>query len=580
MYDALKRLIRTGAAYQVGEVLAKGVAVLLLPLYTRYLAEADYGTADLLLTTVILFSFVVRLGIVEAFVRHWYLHDDEAGRQRVARAATGYLLLATTACAILIAVFAAPLSRFVLGSTDTTLMLLVAIGLWSYTNLELANGLLRVEERASTFMKASLTNVGLTIAMTFTLVVGFDAGAKGMLAGNFFGTTVVLLGLLWIERDRVGLRIDRAALRPMLRFGLPTVPAEVSVFALNIVDRLYLYRHVSKDDAGLFSLAVKLAMIVIFVTRAFQYAWPPLAYSIRSDDEARRLYAFVTTYYVLATGMIVAGLALLGRWAVRLLAAPGYFPAHEALPWVALGWALYGLVLILIVMAGRAQVTTRNFPAAICGLAANVVLLLVLVPPLGIAGAGLALVGAYVVMLVVLYALTRNVFVVPFEWLRLGHLLAVVGGATVAGELLLPTSGALGFVSRALVLCAIPGLLWVTRFFHAAELARLRQLAGALRRRRGAEDVSELEGDGAISDAAVAPNPVHAGVPFEQQLEVPDSGEPDARAGGQTAPGPQSGTHAPTTSDTQTDAAKRTAAADASQPTADRPTPAPDHPAS
>ena len=64
---------------------------------------------------------------------------------------------------------------------------------------------------------------------------------------------------------------------------------------------------------------------------------------------------------------------LLGRWAVRLLAAPEYYAAHEALPWVALGWALYGLFLVFVSIAGRAKVTTRTFPAAAAGLVVNVV---------------------------------------------------------------------------------------------------------------------------------------------------------------------------------------------------------------
>ena len=84
----------------------------------------------------------------------------------------------------------------------------------------------------------------------------------------------------------------------------------------------------------------------------------------RSDEEAARLYSIVTTYYALATGVVVCGVALLGRWMVRLLAAPRYFGAHTALPWLALGWALYGLFLVFLAIAGRARVTTRNLPAA------------------------------------------------------------------------------------------------------------------------------------------------------------------------------------------------------------------------
>ena len=134
------------------------------------------------------------------------------------------------------------------------------------------------------------------------------------------------------------------------------------MFALFFVDRLWLYRFDSEDAAGLYSLSVKLAAVVIFTVRAFQYAWPPLAYSIADDDEARRVYARITTYYVLFTGLVVAGLALLGRWVVRLFAAPEFFEAHEALPWVALGWALYGLFLVLVAMAGRAQRDRAQLP--------------------------------------------------------------------------------------------------------------------------------------------------------------------------------------------------------------------------
>jgi O-antigen/teichoic acid export membrane protein len=257
---------------------------------------------------------------------------------------------------------------------------------------------------------------------------------------------------------------------------LPTVPAEVSVFALFFVDRIYLYRVESAADAGLYSLSVKLAGIVVFTVRAFQYAWPPLAYSIESDEEAARVYARITTYYVLFTGLVVAGLALLGRWLVRVFADPKFFAAHTALTWVALGWALYGLFLVLVAMAGRAQVTVRNAPAALAGLVVNVLLLVVLVPSLGIAGAGLALVGAYAVMLVAMWALTHTLFPVAFEWSRLLRFTLITGGISALGELALPTQGALGFVTRALALAAIPLALYVARFFRPGELRAARRL--------------------------------------------------------------------------------------------------------
>jgi O-antigen/teichoic acid export membrane protein len=267
-----------------------------------------------------------------------------------------------------------------------------------------------------------------------------------------------------------------------MRFGLPTVPAEASVYALSIVDRYYIYHERSPALAGLYSIAVKLAGAVAFIVRAFQYAWPPLAYSVSDDAEAARLYGLVTTYYALISGWVVAALALEGRWIVRLLTAHSFFQAYRALPWLALGWAMYGLWVVFLVIAGRAKVTTRNFPASLAGLIANVVLILVLVPSLGIAGAGIALCGAYVVMLSMMHLLTRRAFAVTFEWRRLAQLATVMAGMAVAGDLLLPTRGAVGFIARAAVWIAIPGVLLATRFAHAQELCGLRTLAAYARR--------------------------------------------------------------------------------------------------
>jgi O-antigen/teichoic acid export membrane protein len=132
-------------------------------------------------------------------------------------------------------------------------------------------------------------------------------------------------------------------------------------------------------------------------------------------------------------------------------------------------------------------VTRRNVPASVAGLITNVVLILLLVGPLGIAGAGIALCGAYVVMLAVMHLLTRRAFTVAFEWRRLLHIVVVMGGIAVAGELLLPTRGGVGFLSRGAALAAIPPVLWATRFADPRELAQLRRLIDAGARRKAHE---------------------------------------------------------------------------------------------
>jgi O-antigen/teichoic acid export membrane protein len=485
----LKRLLRTGAAYQAAEIAAKAIAVLTLPLYTRHVSSSGYGAYQSLFTAVILSSIFLRAGVGEAFIRFYFEDRDDERRDRIARTATATVAWTTTVASILVAVFAAPISELLLGAhpADPELIYCAALGLWAFTNLEMAYAQLRVDERARVYLIASGANVAMTVVFTIALVVVADQGARGLLLGNFGASAIVVLGLWWVLRRRFSLRVRPSDLGAMLRFGAPTVPADASVYALQVVDRFYLYRGYSTAAAGEYSIALQLATVVFVFVRGFQYAWPPLAYSVEQDAEAARLYSLVSTYFVLATGVVVAAVALLGRWIVRLLAAPEYFGAHTALPWLALAWALYGLYQILIVITGRARTTSRNLPAALAGLVINIALLLWLVPTsgaaLGIAGAGIALCGAYVVMLAVMLALTRRVFAVPFEWPRLTVLALTLTGVAVSGELLLPTSGIGGLLLRVLWLLLIPAALMATRFFSPAERAQFGALVRDARRR-------------------------------------------------------------------------------------------------
>src|SRR5918999_5631975 len=171
MTSYLRRLLRTGAAYQLADAVSKVLALALLPVYTRHLTRADYGTAELLLTTIILVSIILRLGLGEAFVRLHFLDADPERRRALARTATGTLFVATTLTAIAVSIAATPVSNALLGENHPDEIRAAALGLWAFTNLELAYALLRVEERAKAFATASLVNVALTVALTVYLVV-------------------------------------------------------------------------------------------------------------------------------------------------------------------------------------------------------------------------------------------------------------------------------------------------------------------------------------------------------------------------------------------------------------------------
>jgi O-antigen/teichoic acid export membrane protein len=500
MSGYLRRLATTGAAYTAASILSKLIAVALLPLYTRHLSLDDYGAAELLFAGVVSVSIVVRLGLIEAVLRFYYRDDEDP--DRIVGATFSGLFWCSTIVALVALPFAGSLSEALLGESAPGLVRISIGGLWVATMFEYLLTLYRLDERARAYFITTIANVIATIGLTVVLVVGVGDGARGLLLGSYLTGAVFVVAMMFSQRRRLTLIVDRPLLRRLLRFGLPTMPAEVSLYLLNFVDRLIIVQVKGLGEAGLYSLAVKFAQAVNVLVRGFQLAWPPLAYSIRDDDEARRTYATVITLFLAGCTWLVVGLWLLAEYLLRIFAAPKFLGAYEVVGLIAAAVTLYALYMVMVVILGRTGRTEYNLPAAIAALISNVVLNLLLVPPLGIVGAGLALVASYLVVIALMYWFTQRLFPVPYEWGRLARVLFAAAALVGLGEVVMPTAGFGGLVGRLFLALLYPVVLLASGFFTAEErgwLARLRHpheiAAGfaALRARPAAVDAEPGE---------------------------------------------------------------------------------------
>ncbi len=470
----LRRLATTGAAYTAASIISKLIAVALLPLYTRYLTPADYGAAEIMFGAVVAASIVIRLGAIEALLRFYYKSGESP--EKVVSTSFAVLFWAGAASVAVLMPLAAPVSELLLGESDPALARVAIAGLWVLTLSEYLLTLFRLDERARPYFTVTMISVLLTIPVTVILVVPLELGAIGLLAGSYGTGVAVVLGLIIHHRRRLSLKVDPPLLGRLLRFGLPTMPAELSLYSLNFVDRILIARMVGLKEAGLYSIAIKVAQSVNVLVRGFQLAFPPLAYSIADDDEAARAYSAVVTWFVAVMSLLVTGVWLAAPWIVRIFAAPDYYEAHLAVGPVVAGTAIYALYMVLLVVLGRTGRTEFNFPATAAGLVVNVILNLALLPVWGIVGAAVALGISYLVVVGLMYLFTQRLFPVPYEWGRLVRLVGSSAALIAIGAVLVPDHG-LGYLAiRLLLVAALPFTLLATGFFTPEErgwLARL-----------------------------------------------------------------------------------------------------------
>ena len=397
----LRRLGRHSLIYGIGGLVSRVIAVLLLPVYTRYLTPADYGKIETLLALTTVMGLMLRAGITSAFFRFYFDVEDDDGRLRVLRTSFWFTMGGGTLGLVLLLALADPLSTLLFGTADAANLVRAAgVALWATVNYEQMTALFRVEERSVAFVCASLANVFLTIGLTLLLVVAMEKGAVGVIVGNFSGTLIVYLALLGYRREQLGLQFDRSLLREMNRFGIPLVPTALFLWVTNFSDRFFLVKLADVSEAGLYSVGVRVASAMVLLLTAFRMAWPAFAYSIKEEREARRTYAYVLTYLTVVTAWVALALTLLSPWLVDLLAAPKFAESSRVVGPLAFATVSYGAYIVIAIGVGRARRTQFNWVVTGAAAAVNVALNLALIPPYGMMGAAIATVAAYSTMAV------------------------------------------------------------------------------------------------------------------------------------------------------------------------------------
>jgi O-antigen/teichoic acid export membrane protein len=433
----LGRLARHSAVYGLGGLISRILAVLLLPLYTRYLTPADYGQVETLVAGTTVLTIVLRAGISSAFFRFYFDSREATARRTVLRTSFWFTMVSSSLGLALVVVLSEPISSLLFGQDGAAdLVRASAVALWAQMNYEQLTALFRAEERSAAFVAASLTNVLLTIGATVLLVVVLDQGPLGVIVGNFTGTLLVYLALLGYRREQLGLQLDRGLLRRMNRFGLPLVPTALFLWVTSFSDRLFLVQLADAAEVGLYSVGVRIASAMVLLLAAFRTAWPAFAYSIERDEEARRTYAFVLTYVVLLCSWAALALALASPWLVGWLAAPAFAEASRVVGPLAFAAVAFGAYIVIAIGSGRARRTGFNWVVTGAAAVVNVALNLALIPPYGMMGAAVATVAAYAVMFAGMAWWSQHVYPAPYQWRRVATAAAAAVALAVAGKLL------------------------------------------------------------------------------------------------------------------------------------------------
>jgi O-antigen/teichoic acid export membrane protein len=342
--DSVKTLLRNASIYTGANILNAGIPFLLLPVLTRVLSPADYGTIamfGIVVTIVGAFTGLTVHGAVG--VRYFQLDQERmppyVGACLAILAVSGSMVFCVVAVGrpwlesitrvpgrwLLVAVLVSS-AQFVIN---------IRLSLWQVQHKAFRYGAFQISQ--------SMLNAGLSLFLILSLGMAWEGRALGQSAAVSVFMLIALFLLL--QRTEASWPTNTRDVRDALKFGVPLIPHVIGGLSIATVDRFMITNMLDVAQAGIYMVALQMGMVLGLLTDSFNSAYAPYLMGVLVKEDRARDRNIVRGTYAYFLVVIVAAL-LLGVTAPHLLGVlvgERFRAAAGVVLYVAMGYAFGGM---------------------------------------------------------------------------------------------------------------------------------------------------------------------------------------------------------------------------------------------
>lgn len=421
------KILTHSLIYGSGELLNKGLAFLLIPLYSRTFNPAEYGTLQLLIIAGTFLTIVTQLGLSSAIFRTVF-SGSTTSASGVYATATRFLVCFAVMASVPLLLLVPHVAPWLAGASTPTQTLYWVILAALLKNLAVIPAAkLRIEERPLHYSLYNTSRYATQLALILLFVLKFKLGIQGViLADVSVGVVWGLIGL-WILRHDLSASSSWIQLKEMLAFGLPLVPAALALYLLNMADHYLLKALGNAESVGLYAMGYKLGMIMAIAVGAFQQSWAATMFKVSNGAHPDQAFPRLFNGFSGLLLLLGLGLSLFAHEILVLFSTEQYYESATLVPWVAGGYYFLGLYYFTAIGIHLRR-KTRVQPL-IVGLAAalNILLNLWMIPRWGMHGAAVATFASFAVMGLLAARASQRYYFIPYQWKRNGILFFLAG---------------------------------------------------------------------------------------------------------------------------------------------------------
>ena len=371
MFKTVKNVAKHSIIYGLGDLLAKCVGFLLIPLYTHYFSTEQYGVLELLELSSHVISFLLAMGITQSLVRFYFEFKSEQAREQVISvalistwtiSAVGFVLLFFSARSVSNLVFETPEYYRYFYIVFASLVL-------SLSN-EIPLQLLRIQQKSVLYTTIALVRLTVQLTLNIVFIVVFEYGIAGILVSTLITNTLSGIFLAWYILKRITLSFSVSLLTQMLVYGFPLIGSWAGSFILHFCDRFLLQRLGSLSNVGIYSLSYKFGFLLnLFLLGPFKKTWAPKQFEVAEEENAPQTFALIFTYYWFVQVFLTLGICALIDDVIQIIADEKFHPAASFVPLILLAYNFNGAASFLefgILYKKEDQVFSNNYPYCWC----------------------------------------------------------------------------------------------------------------------------------------------------------------------------------------------------------------------
>lgn len=433
---SIRRLFQHSAIYTVSTSIQRLQGLIMTPIYTSTLylpSLADYSNYGLIYTFIAFMNFVYLYGMDSAFLRYYFLGKTD--KKTVFSTSFGILFITGLITSLLLLIFSTPLSGLILFSDSLAYFIkLAALILFFDTIGNLPFLILRAEERAVLFTSFRVLRFSLELLLNLLFVVVLKKGVVGILQANILASLLNLLVMSPFVIKYFRFSFNFALLKEMVIFGLPFLPNGIAFMTIEMVDRFLVRKYLGEDILAFYHANYKFATILLLLIVGFRNAWQPFFLKISEESDAAKTYSRILNYYLLLAGIIIIAVTFFIKdiltwhyFNTFYLLGKNYWAGIGFIPWIILSYFFFGIYVIFTPAFYIKKKSQYMVLFTGTGALINIICNLILLPRIGIWGAVIATVLAYLSMSIMIYFIAQHLYPIPVKLKNLYSIAATIG---------------------------------------------------------------------------------------------------------------------------------------------------------